>query len=51
MYTLAGIGATAVLFGGARYFARGSGPTMTKEYQEASDAYLKVSYWPSFCYI
>lgn len=39
-----GIGATAVLFGTARYFARGTPPhTMTKEYQEASDEYLKVS--------
>jgi len=37
-----GIGATAVIFGFARYFARGPAPTMTREYQEASDAYLKV---------
>lgn len=41
---MAGLGATAVLFGGARYFARGSPPTMTREYQEATDEYLKVSF-------
>lgn len=42
MYTMAAIGATGVLFGFARYFSRPPPPTMTKEYQEASDAYLKV---------
>lgn len=41
-YTMGGLGVTAVLFFGIRAGARGSPPTMTKEYQEASDAYLKV---------
>ncbi|THV76415.1 hypothetical protein D6C99_04615 [Aureobasidium pullulans] len=40
-YTMGGLGVTAVLFFGIRAGARGSPPTMTKEYQEASDAYLK----------
>lgn len=39
---MGGLGVTAVLFFGIRAGARGSPPTMTKEYQEASDAYLKV---------
>lgn len=43
LYTMVGLGATAVLFGGARYFARGPAPTMTREYQEATDEYLKES--------
>lgn len=39
-----GIGATGVIFGAARYFARGPPQkTMNREYQEASDEYLKVS--------
>ncbi|KAI5247260.1 hypothetical protein E4T47_09062 [Aureobasidium subglaciale] len=40
-YTMGGLGVTAVLFFGIRAGARGSPGTMTKEYQEASDAYLK----------
>ena len=37
-----GVGASGVLFGLARFFARGQPATMTKEYQEASNEYLKV---------
>lgn len=36
------MGASAVLFGAIRYFARAPPPTMTKEYQEATNEYLKV---------
>lgn len=42
MYVMAAIGATGVLFGTARFFARGQPATMTKEYQEATNDYLKV---------
>jgi hypothetical protein len=42
MYVMAAIGATGVIFGAARFFARGQPATMTKEYQEASNEYLKV---------
>ncbi|KAF2225183.1 cytochrome c oxidase polypeptide V [Elsinoe ampelina] len=40
-YTIAGCVAAAVLFFGTRAFARPPPPTMTKEYQQASEAYLK----------
>ena len=39
---MAALGATGVIFGTARFFARGQPATMTKEYQEASNEYLKV---------
>jgi hypothetical protein len=42
MYVMVAIGATGVIFGAARFFARGAPATMTKEYQEASNEYLKV---------
>jgi hypothetical protein len=42
MYVMVAIGATGVIFGTARFFARGAPATMTKEYQEASNEYLKV---------
>lgn len=42
MYVMAALGATGVIFGTARFFARGQPATMTKEYQEASNEYLKV---------
>ncbi|CZT10493.1 hypothetical protein WAI453_003110 [Rhynchosporium graminicola] len=41
-YVMAGIGATAVLFGTVRFFARGAPGTMNKEYQEATNEYLKA---------
>jgi len=41
MYVMLGVGASGVLFGTARFFARGQPATMTKEYQEASNEYLK----------
>lgn len=41
MYVMVALGATGVLFGTARFFARGQPATMTKEYQEASNEYLK----------
>lgn len=37
-----GVGASFVLFTGVRQFARGSPDTMNKEYQEATNEYLKV---------
>ena len=43
-YTLIGVAVSAAIFGFARYFARAPPPTMNREYQEASDAYLKVCY-------
>ena len=42
MYVMAALGVTGVIFGTARFFARGTPATMTKEYQEASNEYLKV---------
>lgn len=42
MYTMLGMVATAVLFFGIRAGARGTPSTMNREYQEATDAYLKV---------
>ena len=42
MYVMLGVGASGVLFGTARFFARGKPATMTKEYQEATNDYLKV---------
>lgn len=39
---MGGLAVTAVLFFGIRAGARGTPHTMNKEYQEASDAYLKV---------
>ncbi|KZF20601.1 putative cytochrome c oxidase polypeptide 5, mitochondrial [Xylona heveae TC161] len=42
LYTMAGIGATFALWFGVRAFAKGETPrTMTKEYQEASNEFLK----------
>nr|POF11528.1 cytochrome c oxidase polypeptide 5, mitochondrial [Quercus suber] len=41
MYTMIGIGAAAVIFGITRSFARDPPRTMTKEWQEASNEYLK----------
>lgn len=41
-YTLIGIGAAAVLFGITRSFAREPPRTMSKEWQEATNEYLKV---------
>jgi hypothetical protein len=47
MYVMLGVGASGLLFGTARFFARGQPATMTKEYQEASNEYLKVclNFW------
>ena len=39
---MAGVAAAGALFGFSRYFARPPPHTMTKEYQESSDEYLKV---------
>ncbi|KAI9053959.1 hypothetical protein LZ554_002903 [Drepanopeziza brunnea f. sp. 'monogermtubi'] len=41
-YTCAGIGVSAVLFGIIRFFAKGSPSTMNKEYQEATNEYLRA---------
>ena len=41
-YTMAGVAAAGALFAFSRYFARPPPHTMNKEYQEASDEYLKV---------
>ncbi|KAK2624186.1 hypothetical protein QTJ16_006136 [Diplocarpon rosae] len=40
-YVLAGVGASGALFAVIRSFARGSPETMNKEYQEATNEYLK----------
>ncbi|KAG4429517.1 Cytochrome c oxidase polypeptide 5, mitochondrial [Cadophora sp. M221] len=41
-YVCAGIGATFVLFSTIRMFAKGGPSTMNKEYQEATNEYLKA---------
>jgi len=41
-YVAAGIGASFALFAFIRMFARGPPSTMNKEYQEATNEYLKV---------
>ncbi|CAK3975385.1 Cytochrome c oxidase polypeptide 5, mitochondrial [Lecanosticta acicola] len=41
LYTILGVGAAAVLFGVTRYFARGPPSTLNKEWQEATNAYVK----------
>lgn len=41
-YTFFAIVASAVLFGATRSFARQEPRTMTKEWQEASNEYMKV---------
>lgn len=42
-YTLILIGVSAGIFGITRHFARPPPKTMTKEYQEMTDEYLKVT--------
>lgn len=42
IYTTIGVAISVGLFGFTRYFARPPPHTMTKEYQEKSDEYLKV---------
>ena len=46
-YTMIGVAASGVIFGTVRYFGRGTPRTMTKEYQEATNEYLKVRITPS----
>ncbi|KAF2717974.1 COX4-domain-containing protein [Polychaeton citri CBS 116435] len=41
IYTLLGVGVSAVIFGIIRHFAGPAPRTMTKEYQEATNEYLK----------
>ncbi|KAL1633885.1 Cytochrome c oxidase subunit 5B, mitochondrial [Diplodia intermedia] len=41
LYTILGVAAAGALFGFTRIFAGPPPPTMTKEYQEASEEYLK----------
>jgi hypothetical protein len=43
LYTLYGLAAATVLFGAIRFMARPSAPTMSKEWQEATEEYMKVS--------
>ncbi|GAB7345186.1 hypothetical protein MBLNU457_3567t1 [Dothideomycetes sp. NU457] len=40
-YTMIGVAAAGAIFAFTRYFARGPPHTMTREYQEQSDEYLK----------
>lgn len=47
LYTMYGVGVALVIVWGARQFARAPPPTMTKEYQEQTNEYLKV-HSPSF---
>lgn len=42
-YTLIGVAASGVIFALTRHFAGGNPRTMTKEYQEATNEYFKVS--------
>lgn len=42
LYTVYGVGAALLIVWGARQFARAPPPTMTKEYQEQTNEYLKV---------
>lgn len=46
MYTAIGVGISAALFYGIHAFARPPPRTMTKEWQEATNEYLKVSFQP-----
>jgi len=41
LYTLIGVGASAAIFGTIRFFARPAPHTMNKEWQEATNEYLK----------
>jgi drug/metabolite transporter (DMT)-like permease len=50
-YTAVGILASFLLFVGIRMGAKGSPPTMNKEYQEATNEYLKVWLYPPSTYI
>jgi hypothetical protein len=43
MYTILGVVAAGAIFGATRYFAKGTPRTMNKEWQEATNEYLKVS--------
>ncbi|KAH9845573.1 cytochrome c oxidase polypeptide 5, mitochondrial-like [Teratosphaeria destructans] len=43
LYTMYGVIASGVIFGIIKFFARAPPRTMTKEYQEASNVYLKES--------
>lgn len=43
LYTIIGVLAAGGVFGFTRYFARGTPHTMNKEWQEATNEYLRVS--------
>lgn len=43
-YTLIGLGVSLAIFATMRSFAKPAPPTMTKEWQEATNEYLKVGY-------
>lgn len=47
-YTMIGVAASFGLFTFVRFFARGDAKTMTKEYQEATNEYLRVRIQHSF---
>jgi hypothetical protein len=47
-YTMVGVAVSFVLFSIIRAFAKGSPGTMNKEYQEATNEYLKVCLSPHF---
>lgn len=42
-----GVGVSFILFWGVRQFARDAPGTMTAQYQEQTNEYLKVSDWTS----
>lgn len=43
LYTMLGVAAAGVIFGVTRAFARGPPSTLNKEWQEATNEYVKVS--------
>lgn len=43
-YTMIGVVAAGLIFGASRMFARGSPSTMNKEWQEATNEYMRVSF-------
>jgi len=45
---MAAVGVSGVIFAIIKYFSRGPPRTMTKEWQEATNEYMKVRFLPCF---